>query len=183
MARPDFLSQRSPVTGSGFISPYSLLCLLPKESWFFPLSRALKLSAPVPPMRVASPLLPLSLQGMDALGGKAASDHGMKRLLDPPRSPGALEGKQHPSPCSELCDGESRPVHSSHICPSVAGEEISLCPFPPSQGHRELLVINVCQVLRDPQMESAMGGGRMINLLLLQFNAFPADSVPELSRG
>lgn len=57
-------------------------------------------------------------------------------------------------------------------------------PFPPSQGCRELSVINVCQVLRDPQMKSAMGGGRMINLLLLlQFNAFPADGALGLSEG
>lgn len=46
-----------------------------------------------------------------------------KAAPGPPRSPGALEGRQRPSSCSELCrrHGESRPVRSSHGCPFAAG--------------------------------------------------------------
>lgn len=46
-----------------------------------------------------------------------------KAAPGPPRSPGALEGRQRPSSCSELCHchGESHPVRSSHGCPFAAG--------------------------------------------------------------
>lgn len=153
----------------------------PRKVCFF--SGAVELSAllgtPAPPIRAASPLLPPSLQGMGTFSGAKLP------LIMPwqEAAPGPTGGKaaHHPALNCAPCHGQS---HPSHPCPFTAGEEISPCPFPPSQGRRELSVINVCQVLRDPQMKSAMGGGRMINLLLLlQFNAFPADSVPGLSRG
>lgn len=56
------------------------------------------------PLKSASPLLPPSLQGMDPLQAKSASDRAVAQSgSGTPCSPGALEGKQHPSACSELC--------------------------------------------------------------------------------
>lgn len=154
----------------------------PRKVCFF--SGAVELSAllrtPVPLARAASPLLPPSLQCMGILLGTKLplTMPWQEAAPGPHRREGSTP---HPALNCAPCHGQS---HPSHPCPFTAGEEISPCPFPPSQGRRELSVINVCQVLRDPQMKSAMGGGRMINLLLLlQFNAFPADSVPGLSRG